>query len=364
MTEGVATLNDQLRIAMITTWNTRCGIAEYSRSLTEALTRLGHGTDILASYPVRPVPENNDRPEVQRWFYTGWHQERGVDLAKALQVLQKRESQIIHLQYQNFIYAPPFLSALHSLAQVAPLVVTFHDPLLPPGFPHADCKAGIFHTDKTAALIGWNKRKKVIPIGIYNWPDENREAARQRLHISSRHVLCSLGLGRTDHGSVLQAMQGLHDRYPDLLYVIIAPPDLHNSTYKRAVDLGLGENIRYLNHFPPNEEIVNYLHAADLTVFYYGEFGIPGVCSAASRLGIAGRRPVILSDVKLMQDLPDPLKIPYGSIPALQARIMELFENPGAVSAALQIQEQLISQYDWDLTAAAHVQLYREVLGS
>jgi hypothetical protein len=50
-------LNDQLRIAMITTWNTRCCISEYSRRLTEALADLGHNITILASYPVKPTWE-------------------------------------------------------------------------------------------------------------------------------------------------------------------------------------------------------------------------------------------------------------------------------------------------------------------
>lgn len=357
-------MNDQLRIAMITTWNSRCGISEYSRSLAEALAKLGHDLTVLASYPVRPVPGKNDEENVRRFFYTGWHQERGVDLDKALRALNKRGVQIIHLQYQNFIYAPPFLSILGSLAQSSPLVVTFHDPLLPPGFPHAACSAGVFHANETAALIGWGKRKRVIPIGIYEWPDEDREAARQRLHIDSRHVLCSLGLGRTDHGAVLEAMQGLRTRYPDIFYVIIAPPEQHGCIRDLAVRLGLEKNICYLDHFPPNEEIVNYLHAADINIFYYGEFGTPGVCSAASRLGIAGRRPVILTDVNLMRDLPDPLKIPYGPLPVLQSRIVELFERPGSIRTALQIQERLIRECDWKLTAEAHVQLYREVLTS
>lgn len=355
-------MQDQLRIAVISTWNTRCGISEYSRSLAEALTGLGHDITILASYPVRPVPGKDDEANVRRFFYTGWHQERGVDLDKALRALNDGGIQMIHLQYQNFIYAPPFLSAMNSLTQISPLVVTFHDPLLPPEFPHADCRASIFHTNETAALIGWSKTKRVIPIGIYNWPDEDRETVRQRLQIDSRHVLCSLGLGRTDHGAVLEAMYGLHASYPDIFYVIIAPPESSNSIRDLAVRLGLEKNIRYLDHFPPNEEIVNYLHAADINIFYYGEFGTPGVCSAASRLGVAGRRPVILTDVKLMKDLPDPLKIPYGQIPVLQSRIMELFESPDAVRSTLQIQEQLIEEHNWERTADTHVHLYRELL--
>jgi glycosyltransferase involved in cell wall biosynthesis len=355
-------MNDQLRIAIITTWNTRCGISEYSRSLTDALAELGHNITILASYPIWPVPGREDGTSVHRFFYTGWHQERGVDLIKALRVVREQGIQLIHLQYQDFIYAPPFLSALGSLAQAAALVVTFHDPLLSPGFPVAACRAGIFHTNETAELIGWSRRKKVIPIGVYNWPDEDRAAVRQRLNIDSRHVLCSLGLGRTDHGAVLRAMSELRARYPDIFYVIIAPPQLSPSIQALASELGLQENIRHLHHFPPNEELLDYLHAADINIFYYGEFGVSGVCSAASRLGIAGRRPVILSDVKLMKDLPDPLKVPYGSTPVLQERILQLFEDPGAAETALQIQEQLIATYDWKLTAAAHVQLYREVL--
>ena len=92
-----------IRIGLITTWNARCGIAEYSRYLATALAGQGVGVAVLASYPVRVPGGAVDGKEVWRFFFTGWHQERGVDLELALRVTREQKLDLLHLQYQNYL---------------------------------------------------------------------------------------------------------------------------------------------------------------------------------------------------------------------------------------------------------------------
>lgn len=326
--------------------------------------RQGGQLTILANFPVRDVSWARDETYVCRFFHTGWHQERGVDVEAALRRIGERRVELVHLQYQDFLYPPPFLKNLPRLIERVPLVVTFHDPGVPSDFPREMVSAAIFHTPLNAGLVGrygW-RRVGIIPMGIHDRPDVPRETARVRLGINSRHVLCSAGLGRTSYETVLPALSELVKEYQDLLYFIISPRERTVSLPDQIRALRLQHHVCLVDGFPPVDKLYEFLHAADIGLFYYPEFGVAGVTSAASRLGIASRRPVILTDVELTRDLPDQLKLPFGDLEQLKQRLRLLWEDDGCRSTVLRLQETLIQNYSWEQTAERHMSLYHQVL--
>lgn len=351
-----------MRIAFISSWRVKCGIAEHTRFLAETLQQLGHEVIILCNYPLDDLPDRESSIEYYPFFYTSWHKERGVDISGALEILQKKKIDIIHWQYQNFLYPDPFLKQILKVALRIPLIVTFHDPLLPREFPRDICEGAVFHCEDTLNLIGWNRPYLIAPIGIHLWEDRPKKLLRNKLKISSRHVLCSLGLGRTDYQKVMQALANLKDKYPDILYIAIGPQPSIENIKKFAEEKGLLQNLIIDNSFPDIEKIKDYLQAADMIVFYYPNFAVEGVCSAAVRLGIAAQRPVIITDVNLMKDLPQKLKITYDKRDELKHRIEELFNNKDLYRQVLTIQKDLINHYNWTNVAEKHVDFYRKFI--
>lgn len=349
-----------LRIGLITTWNSVCGVAEYSRALAGALRARGHSVVILSSHPVNPVPGESDGDAVYRFFHTGWHRERGAEADVALRAAARHALDVLHLQYQNFIYPAEFLPVLRRLSSLAPLVATFHDAGVPGGFPRERVAAAVVHTPLTARLIGW-PGAAVIPIGIHDVPAPPLHRVRARLGIASRHILCSVGLGRTDVSPVLAAVRGLLPRYPDLLYVVLGPEGYAESVRKAAHECGLERHVLAHGGFFPLQTLFEWMHAADMTVFYFPETGVEGVSSSSCRLGIAARRPVIATDVGWTRDLPGELKVPYGDPQALRERIIRIFEDPGFREALLGRQEWLIRETSWARSAEAHEKVYRSV---
>jgi len=354
----------RLRIGLITSWNERCGISEYSRCLASALERRGHKLTILGNYAVRPVDWARDGPNVIRFFHTGWHPPHvvGVDHELARRVIAHRRLDVLHLQYQNTICREPFLELLPSIVGRTPLVVTFHDPTFPRPFPTEVVKTAVFHNEEARRLssdLPW-KHTEVIPSGVDDVPDPGREVARARLGIQGSPVIATVG-SRTDHLTVLEAMSHLLPDYPDLVYLVAAPLELPPAVLEALQSGPLAPHTQVVIGFPPREDILLRLHAADACVLYYAEPGVPGTSSAAARLGLAARRPLVVSDVSLMNDLPPDLKIPPGDPGALATRLRTLLEDITFRERHLALQETLWTAYTWDQVAARHERLYERL---
>ncbi len=352
-----------LRVGLITTWNARCGVAEYSRALVGALRARGHTVVVLANYPVNPVPWGADDGGVYRFFYTGWHRERGVDAELAGRVVAGHALDVLHLQYQNFIYPGDFLPVLRRLSLYAPLVATFHDAGVPGDFPRDAVARAIVHSPVTARLLGW-RGAAVIPIGIHDLPAPPAAEARRRLGLGARPVLCSLGLGRTDYRAVLGVVRDLVPRYPRLLYAVLGPEGYAEAVQRAARDLGVAEHVRALGGFFPLRVLFAWMHAADAVLFYFPETGIEGVSSSSARLGIAARRPVVVSDVGWTRDLPDELKVPYGDAGALRERLVRILEDEAFRRDLLARQERLIREASWARVAERHEAVYRQAVAA
>ena len=351
-----------LTVGLITTWDSKCGVSEYSRDLAAALGRSGCHVVILGSYVVNPVAWEEAGPPVRRFFNTGWHDSRGVDLDKALRAIESRGVDVLHLQYQSFIYAPPFLDCLERLAEAAPLVATFHDPCIPPEFPMKCLKGAIVHSATLKSIISGIDSTVIAP-GCHVIADRARAKMRKDLGFPSGPVVSSFGLGRVAHEEVLEALGGLVADYPGLTYALAAPAERAPSVQAAAVSCGMQGRVRYMGDFLPPHSLFDLLQAADVIALYYPEFGVRGVSSAAARIAIASRRPVILTDVYLFEDLPASLKIRYGDAASLRSRIRTLIEKPQEASAALSIQETLVRENTWDRVAGMHLQVYRGALG-
>ncbi len=355
-----------LRIGFLTTWNERCGVSEYTRALAGALRARGHAVAVLANHPAHPVPwagAAGGERGVHRFFYTGWHRERGADAGLALRVVEELRLDLIHLQYQNFIYPADVLPVIGFLAERVPLVATFHDAGVPPEFPRQRVARAIVHSLVTARMLAW-PGAAVIPIGIHEVPAPPVEEARRRLGVAARPVLCSLGLGRTDYRSVLRAVRDLGPRYPGLLWAVLGPDAYVEAVRQAAREMGVEGRVRTLGGFHPLPVLFDWLHAADLSIFYFPETGVEGVSSSSVRLGIAARRPVVASDVGWLRDLPAELKVPYGDVDALRDRLLRLLEDPGCRRRVLACQEELLRDQGWSRAAARHEEVYlRAVAG-
>ena len=199
-----------MKIAMMSSWNARCGIAEYSRGLVEELLKQGHDVKVICNKPHSDSlePPQNDVGRVECFEVTLRSQKIEFDAKMALKVVDWAD--LLHIQFECGLYhpdwMPPFMEAV---AMRKPVVVTMHSGYMWPEFPVGAVSTFIGH-DKgiVAGLTSSRKPVHLISMGVktdmlehvkdkgYEYPDRC-------------NTVVSFGLGRNDDDQCKQAISKL-----------------------------------------------------------------------------------------------------------------------------------------------------------
>lgn len=288
-----------LRVGLLTSWNTRCGIAEYSRGLAQALRRRGDvdlivfGSRNVGDRAVRDY-EEYARPvfDVQRWK---------PDHAFGLDVdhILSHELDVLHIQYSNLFYNRRRLVEL--MRRFPGLVaLTYHDKVVSRAFPYGLADVLFAHRED----VGRGPRR-LIPQGMD----------------IRRPVIKTFGLGKSRD----DVIQEICDR--------------RGWVFEKSYG-----NDRWLEH----EELYQWLRDCDAIVLWYPEDLTSGG-SAAAPMAISTRRPVFVNDTEWFRDLPNQTATlrKVHDLTQLELALEALFADPYA------------EQRSWDAVAEALVADYR-----
>jgi len=292
-----------LRVGMLTSWNTRCGIAEYSRYLVNAMRRRGDveltvfGSRNEGDRAVRDY-EGYARPvfDVQIWNERARF---GFDVDEVL----SHDLDVLHVQYSTLFYNRRRLVELLSRFPGV-TALTYHDKVVPRRFPHQ--MVDLLYAHREDVGIG---PRRLIPQGIDVHPP----------------VIKTFGLG---HKSQDEVVAEICER--------------NGWRFEQS----FGEK-KWLE----SEELYRWVRDCDAIVLWYSDDPTSGG-SAAVTLAIATRRPVFVNDVEWFSDLPERTATVrrVRDEKALEAGLRELLADPYA------------EERSWDRVAAGHVEDYRNVL--
>jgi anaerobic selenocysteine-containing dehydrogenase len=291
-----------LRVGILSTWNTRCGIAEYSRHLVEALRRHGDIEPIVLgsrNFGARAIAPYEDWAtpvfDVQIW-----HPEHSYELD--VETILELGLDVLHIQYSNLFYdRARLIELLRRFPGVTAL--TYHDKGGVRTFPHELPDLLYAHRED----IGVGSRR-LIPQGID----------------LRRPVVKTFGLGRSR------------------LDVIAAVCERGGWDFQHS----FGED-RWLT----SEELFTWLRDSDAIVLWYDEDLTSGG-SAGAPLAIGTRRPVFVNDTEWFRDLPEqtPNLRKLHTPEELERALRELFFNPYAEGRT------------WDQVAGTLIADYRKII--
>ncbi len=293
----------KLRVGALTTWNTRCGIAEYSRSLISAMRRRGDVSITVfgsRNTPDRSVSDFEDWAvpvfDVQLWNPKHRYE---LDVDEVL----AHDLDVLHIQYSNLFYSRRRLIELMTRFPGV-VALTYHDKVVGrKTFPSG--LADILYAHRDDVGIG---DRRLIPQGIDVRPP----------------LIKTFGLGKVDVGLIAEICE--------------------RNGWRLETSFGSDRWLEY-------EELYRWLRDCDAIVLWYKEDRASGG-SAAAPLAISTRRPLFVNDTEWFRDLPDRTatlhKVREPS--ELEAHLRELFTDPYA------------EQRSWDRVAQALVEDYRAVL--
>lgn len=285
-----------MKIAYIGTYPPReCGIGTFTENLFAAM--INRGKDLRKQHEgiVIAIDDQEESYDYPKEVQLTIRQEQQGDYIEAARFINLSGADVCILEHefgifggQNGVYVLPLLHRLE-----IPLIVTLHTVLKTPSYNE---KAILTEICKMAARIVVMTHKAVeFLTGIYNIPATkieliehgvpdlkfNHALAKKEFKLDTKKVLLTFGFISRNKGieTVIKALPAIVARYPETVYIILGkthPAVLRHSgeeyrifLLRLAKNLQLEKHVLFLNDFIEQEELFQYLYAADIYITPY-----------------------------------------------------------------------------------------------
>lgn len=336
----------------------------YDHELAAALARAGADVELATSrfrFGEAPAPQGYARSEL--FYPLSSRLFRRSRLRLPLKLVEHplgmarlalRDADVVHLQW----LAAPQLDRM-LLRHRAPLVFTAHDVLPRRTASKRGLWRALFGRFERVVVHSERGRRALAELGV------EPERLRVIPHPVFRREIVRADDGRTLlFFGVIRPYRGVDDavaateRIPDARLVVAGDPAMPLDGLReraRGVDWRLG----YL----PEADVDRLHREATVALFPYR----PEIDQSGSLLRALGAGvPAVVYDVG---GLAEPVRafgagrvVPAGDVEALAAAARELLEDPQALADARAGAERARDALTWDAAAAAHVELYRELV--
>lgn len=284
---------EKKRVAFLGTFPPReCGIATYTKDLTDAIANLRR----LKPPVVVAINDKGGHYNYQRTVKYQIDQEEIKTYRRAAKYVNDSDIDLVHLQHEFGIFGGTWGENITTFLEniEKPLVTTLHTLLPEPkqetrkimkkilersNYVTVIAGTGIPILEKTYQLD--STKIQCIPHGAPNVPFVNSEILRRRLGLRNRIILSTFGLINKGKGIeyVLRSLPPLIEDCPEILYLIIGEthPEVRkfegenyrNELIELVDSLGLKNNVRFENRFLRKSELIRYLQATDIYLIPY-----------------------------------------------------------------------------------------------
>lgn len=333
MDENLKEFNPE-KIGVITSWNTRCGIASYSRFLIDAFK---DESVILAPYVEKETLIDIDDQNVVRC----WNLEND-SFEGLLKVIKNRGLEIILLQFNygffDFNNLGDFIELL--VKDNIKVYITLHATKDPVGLinkelkilskPFQKANMIFIHSSQdmiNLKAIGVKNNYMLFPQGVLDFDFGNK-----KINKNKRFLIATNGFFLQSKG-LIELMQAVKVLIDDGLKVSLL---MLNAEYPHHGSFGLIETAKKFileNHlekeivlntdYLDDKEIIEKLNQTDLIVYPYQKTGESS--SAAVRMGIAARKPIAVTPQPIFDDVNDfVFKLPGETVGDLVSGLKEI----------------------------------------
>ncbi|HEY0245976.1 MAG TPA: glycosyltransferase family 4 protein [Mucilaginibacter sp.] len=289
-----------MKIAYISTYPPReCGIATFNQNLVRAIgTNFPERESLLKGDFVVALTDSEDLheyeyPEEVKYIIRQNHQK---DYIRAANYINTSNADVCILEHEfgiyggeSGIYILPFINRLEK-----PLLSILHTVLKDPSYVQRIIIREI--AEQSSKIIVMSHRAVEFLTTIYDIPAEKIQIiehgvpdveapevnpVKSLTSFKNKKVLLTFGLISRNKGleTVVRALPKIVEQHPDVMYVILGnthPGVIKNSgeEYRDhlktlAAQLGVSQNLSFINKFVSEEELIQYLTAAEIYVTPY-----------------------------------------------------------------------------------------------
>jgi len=190
-----------MKVGFVTSYGSRCGIAEYSKELINGLQ--GKGIDIKVCANFLPEVLEPDPDFVKRLFHCPFMTHKNASDPLGMYEFLK-DSDLIHIQFETSLYHPSWFSRFvrnfKDFSKNTKIAMTMHSDGLWPDFSRSLINHFISHEPMWCT----GSYGSVIPMGVKLF---------NNLSEPEKNLICSFGLGRNDDKFVKEAIEGTNLRF-------------------------------------------------------------------------------------------------------------------------------------------------------
>ncbi|MEM9790824.1 MAG: glycosyltransferase family 4 protein [Planctomycetota bacterium] len=375
-----------VRVSLVSSYvPRRCGIATFARDLAEALAGVGAETSVHA-VAVNDRPEGYQYPE-RVWFEVA--QKRLAEYRLAADYLNLSGVDAVVLQHEYGIFGGPdgayVLEMLRRLRM--PVLTTLHTVLKTPTEGQLNVIRELAKvTDRFVVMAdraveflhdiyGVPERQvELIPHGIPQVPFTDSSYFKDQFGVEGRKVILTFGLIGPSKGleTMIEALPEIVAQNPDAVYMIVGAThpgviahqgeEYRLGLQRRVKELGLTDNVRWINRFMDMEELVEYLGSADVYVTPY--LNEAQITSGTLAYAIGTGKAVVSTPYWHAQELLAEGRgrlVPFKDSRAIAAAVNELLGSEVTRTAVRKAAYQWARPMVWPAVADAYLDLIARV---
>jgi len=271
----------------------RCGIATFTADLCEAVALQGRSKYDVFTVAMNDRPEGYPYPDRVRFEV---RQQVQADYRLAAEFLNIHPVSAVCMQHEYGIYGGPcgshVLPLLRRLRR--PVVTTLHTVLKDPTDQQHLVLKEIGRLSARMVVMAEMARQilmdvyevpaekiALIPHGIPDVPFVDSSFYKDKFSVEAKKVLLTFGLLSPGKGLeyAIEALPAVVARHPEIVYIVLGATHPHvkresgeeyrNSLFRRVEELGISDNVKFVNRFVELDELCEYLGATDIYVTPY-----------------------------------------------------------------------------------------------
>jgi glycosyltransferase involved in cell wall biosynthesis len=282
--------NGHLNLAFLSTYPPReCGIATFTQDLVRELKKKKELKTNVIALSDGPYSYDDD-------VLFDFPQQNRESYMEAAERINRSAIQLLVIEHEYGIFGGEEGEYLLDLVKRVrkPIITTLHTVLPTPNKKRHDILQELCGRSEKVVTMALNSRKilqevygvepakiEMIPHGVPSFDLPSREALKKELHLEGRTIVSTFGLISPGKGLEygIEAIGQVAKKHPEVLYFILGQTHpvvrkrygeaYRSSLEKRVQELGLENNVRFVNKYLTKEEIVRGLQLSDLYMTPY-----------------------------------------------------------------------------------------------